>query len=456
MALKKKKNKPTRIERLHRLKKLGALFYRSLSWKNISLLLLSIALTVTEKYVGTEIPEMCDKVGKHREVAPYRRAVTEIVAMKFLEVTSHEMAHHIGYFAYASLAYNFKLKLFAMFMETDLDYHINRSGPETTGYLIRAGTYFYRLVEAVIERLIPTILQLCFTVPKLRKYGSKEVNIFLGLVSAFVLVTCLFVEFRTVYVKRRSRQSDKALAGATETFENYEATMLYCNQEKEKQKYRLREKRFYSLNKKVELITSAMKHTQKFFLLANILVFAYGKPEEDIKNGNNKRSLNSLMLYLTKLFGQLTTMGSFYYILMTSLANLDVSVEIEEQLEEFEIRNRRRTQQLIVSEGVLRFVGVGFSTSSFSVSNLNLTFTPGVTALIGQSGTGKTTITKFMVGITAPKEGTVEIDGTNILDVTPESLLSQVSIITQNIFLFNESLLENIRYARIDATDEEV
>ncbi|OIR56868.1 MAG: uncharacterized protein A8A55_2380, partial [Amphiamblys sp. WSBS2006] len=186
-----------RIERLHRLKKLGVLFYRSLTWKNISLLFLSIALTVTEKYVGAEIPEMCGEADKRREVGLYKRAVIVIAAMKLLELSSHETANYIGFFAYASLAYNFKLKLFAMFMETDLDYHINRSGPETTGYLIRAGTYFYKLVEAVMEKLIPTILQLCFTIPKLKKYGSKEVNIFLGLISAFVLVTCLFVEFRT-------------------------------------------------------------------------------------------------------------------------------------------------------------------------------------------------------------------------------------------------------------------
>lgn len=77
-------------------------------------------------------------------------------------------------------------------------------------------------------------------------------------------------------------------------------------------------------------------------------------------------------------------------------------------------------------------------------------------ALIGSSGAGKTTTAKLLLRLYDVSAGTISIDGQNIAGVTQESLRTSIAFVPQEPALFHRSLMENIRYGRQDATDEEV
>ncbi|HUC90682.1 MAG TPA: ABC transporter ATP-binding protein [Paenibacillus sp.] len=77
-------------------------------------------------------------------------------------------------------------------------------------------------------------------------------------------------------------------------------------------------------------------------------------------------------------------------------------------------------------------------------------------ALVGHTGSGKSTIINLLCRFYDPVEGCVLVDGTDIRDVTIESLRSQVGIVLQDTFIFSGTIRDNIRYGRLDATDEEV
>lgn len=77
-------------------------------------------------------------------------------------------------------------------------------------------------------------------------------------------------------------------------------------------------------------------------------------------------------------------------------------------------------------------------------------------ALVGETGAGKTTITNLISRFYDPTFGTIKIDGVDIRDVDIESLRSQMGIMLQDSFLFSSSIKENIRYGKLDATDEEI
>jgi ATP-binding cassette subfamily B protein len=77
-------------------------------------------------------------------------------------------------------------------------------------------------------------------------------------------------------------------------------------------------------------------------------------------------------------------------------------------------------------------------------------------ALVGHTGAGKTTLVNLLSRFYDPDEGTIRIDGVDIRSVTRASLRRQLGVVLQQSFLFSESVLENIRYGRLDATDEEV
>ena len=79
-----------------------------------------------------------------------------------------------------------------------------------------------------------------------------------------------------------------------------------------------------------------------------------------------------------------------------------------------------------------------------------------VTALIGPSGGGKTTVSRLAARFWDNNSGTITVGGMNVTDVEPEKLLSLYSIVFQDVTLFNNTVMENIRIGKKDATDEEV
>jgi subfamily B ATP-binding cassette protein MsbA len=92
-----------------------------------------------------------------------------------------------------------------------------------------------------------------------------------------------------------------------------------------------------------------------------------------------------------------------------------------------------------------------------AVQNINLSLEPGkLYALVGQSGAGKSTLFSLLLRFYDPDTGGVLLDGKDIRSMTQESLRSNIGIVTQDTFLFHETVKENIRYGRLDATDEEI
>jgi ATP-binding cassette subfamily B protein len=110
-------------------------------------------------------------------------------------------------------------------------------------------------------------------------------------------------------------------------------------------------------------------------------------------------------------------------------------------------------------KGEVRFEDVyfGYNEDLPVLKDVSLTAQPGKTiALVGPTGAGKTTIINLLTRFYDIDEGQIQIDGHNIRDIQQDSLRRKLGIVLQDTFLFAESVMENIRYGRLDATDEEV
>lgn len=115
--------------------------------------------------------------------------------------------------------------------------------------------------------------------------------------------------------------------------------------------------------------------------------------------------------------------------------------------------------QLMVNKGEIVFQQVYFTYhEGLKVfENLNVTIKPKQqVGLVGFSGSGKSTFVNLVLRLFEPQAGSINIDNQNILEVTQDSLRENVSMIPQEPQLFHRSLMENIRYGRLDASDDEV
>ena len=126
-----------------------------------------------------------------------------------------------------------------------------------------------------------------------------------------------------------------------------------------------------------------------------------------------------------------------------------------------EINLNEDKEKLNISEGNIIFKNVNFTYKSNPenkvLQNINTIFAGGkMTALVGHSGSGKSTLLNMIPRIYAPTDGIINVDDQDISKFSLASLRSQISIVDQNTTLFDDTVLNNIKYARPEATNEEI
>ena len=161
--------------------------------------------------------------------------------------------------------------------------------------------------------------------------------------------------------------------------------------------------------------------------------------------------------YIIGLSQQLWGLNRIIRNIYQSLADSRQMVEI--LLTDYEIKNAPDAKKLIVNKGEIVFndVSFDFGKDNEVLSNINITIKPGEkVAIVGPSGAGKTTFVRLIMRLYNLTKGKISIDGQDISGVAQDSLRENISFVPQDPILFHRTLLENIRYGRRDATDEEV
>ncbi len=159
--------------------------------------------------------------------------------------------------------------------------------------------------------------------------------------------------------------------------------------------------------------------------------------------------------YVQNFFRPIQTVAQMWTIAQSAFA----AAERVFALLDKEIELGDGAEQMPIIEGRVRFEDVSFAyDADVSVlDTVSLDASPGETiALVGPTGAGKTTIVGLLARFYDVNAGKITIDGNDLRDVTQYSLRSQMGTVTQDPFLFSGSVMDNIRYGRLDATDEEV
>ncbi|MCR4280829.1 MAG: ABC transporter ATP-binding protein/permease, partial [Candidatus Kaiserbacteria bacterium] len=164
-----------------------------------------------------------------------------------------------------------------------------------------------------------------------------------------------------------------------------------------------------------------------------------------------------IQIYILGLFNQIWGIGRNMRQLSDAFADATEMLDIMEL--PHGIQDVNGAKEMKVTDGAIVFENVGFEyhDSHEVLKNFGLVVQPHEkVALIGSSGAGKTTIAKLLLRLYDVTSGEIAIDGQNISQVTQESLRKSIAFVPQEPMLFHRSLMDNIRYGRQGATDEEV
>ncbi len=164
-----------------------------------------------------------------------------------------------------------------------------------------------------------------------------------------------------------------------------------------------------------------------------------------------------IQAYVITLVNEIWGFGRVIRRLSEAMA--DASEMTAVMLTPYEIQDAPNAGALSVTQGSVQFKNVTFNYSGkrSMFENLSLDIKPGEkVALVGPSGSGKSTLIKLLLRMYDINDGSIIIDGQDIKDVTQESLWNMVSLVPQDPVLFHRTIMENIRYGRPNASDDEV
>jgi subfamily B ATP-binding cassette protein MsbA len=187
-----------------------------------------------------------------------------------------------------------------------------------------------------------------------------------------------------------------------------------------------------------------------------VVIFWYGG-KEVLADRLTAGDLVAFIVYALNISRSVTQTSRLYTAVNTAAG---ASERIFDLLDEVpEILDKPEAKPMDEMEGQISFEGLSFSYEDDRriLKDISFNAKAGQTvALVGPSGAGKTTLLNLIPRFYDPQEGVIKVDGTRINDIKVRSLREHISIVPQEVHLFGTSIKENIKYGKLDATDEEV
>ena len=274
-------------------------------------------------------------------------------------------------------------------------------------------------------------------------------------VAVFYIVR-LRVQMRNASLKVKERVAE-INADIESSISGARVAKAFTNEEYEQEKFERGNKRFVHAKDGFYRYMGLFNSGMEFFIaMFNLVVLALGG-YLIYKSSLDPILLITFSLYIAAFIQPLKRLAAFTEVYILGMAGFSRFCEIMDI--EPEIKDRPNAKTLRNVRGDICFDDVTFAYESGKsvLSHVNLDIPAGRTlALVGPSGGGKTTLCHLIPRFYEQRSGTITIDGADTRDVTMQSLRQNVGIVQQDVFLFASSVLENIRYGRIDATDEEV
>ena len=347
--------------------------------------------------------------------------------------------------------------LFAHMQELSFDfYDRNRTGQ----LMARLTSDLFEVTELAHhgpEDLLTSVLTICGALFVMAKIQWR-LAVVVGLMIPVFLIVVMTMRRRMGKASRAAKEKTGHINQEIESsLSGVRTAKAFANEAVENARFGAANDAFKTSKREFHKAMGTFHSSVEFFLCSlNVIIIGFGGYY--VMNGQmDYRDLLTFTLYISSFVSPMRKLSGFSEMFANGFAGLSRFVEIMRT--EPAIQDKPDAQNLAHVKGEIRVEDVSFAYDGdlAVLHDVSLTVQPGETvAIVGPSGGGKTTLCQLIPRFYEVSSGSISIDGQDIRDVTQKSIHENIGIVQQDVFLFADTIFENIRYGKPDATMEEV
>lgn len=316
---------------------------------------------------------------------------------------------------------------------------------------------FETLFDSFAASFVPTVLYVVGAVSILFVH-NRPLGIMLGAWAILFAVFQVYVSRLRQPIRAERAEEDSALAGTfADAISNQNTITIFSGSKHEHENTKKAVGKWRKITLRSWVADDYIWGAQGFLMVLINVSLLYGAFRFWERGELTVGDFVLIQTYLIGIFDHLNSITRELRRVYDGFADAGEMVHIMQS--PHAVKDTTDARDLAINEGKIDFKDVQFRFNETRpiLNDLSLSIRGGEkVALVGPSGAGKSTITKLLLRLYDIDSGSIEIDGQNIAQVTQDSLRNAIAFVPQEPILFHRSLMENIRYGRRDATDEEV
>ena len=379
--------------------------------------------------------------------------VGRFLAFGFQQVRDDIFAR-VGQHAVRTLGY----RTFEHLHRLSLRFHLERRTGGLSRIIERGVKGIEIIVRFTLLQTIPTILEFVLVAFVIAfQFGVIYLVTLVVMMVLYLWFTVKATEWR-MSIRRAMNDSDtEANSKAVDSLLNYETVKYFNNETMESARFDRSMARYETAAIKTYVSLAVLNAGQMAIFTGGMLICMLMSAREVVAGTQTLGAFVMVNALLIQLYLPLNFIGTVYREIKQALVDIEQMFQLLEQ--DPEIADKPGAPDLDVSEGAIRFEDVRFAYEPNRpiLKGISLEVPAGKTvAIVGPSGAGKSTISRILFRFYEISSGSVTIDGQDIRDVTQNSLRRAIGMVPQDTVLFNDTIRYNIRYGRIDASDEDI
>jgi ATP-binding cassette, subfamily B, heavy metal transporter len=340
----------------------------------------------------------------------------------------------------------------------DLEFHLNRRTGGLSRDIERGTSGINFLMRFMIFNILPTLFELVVVIGIFYlNYGATFAGVIFVALVCYVVFSVIATEKRTRFVRDMNLADSATNNRAVDSLLNYETVKYFTNEQYEAGLYDKELANWENAKRNNRLSLFALNGGQAL-IVAVSMTWMLWLAARGVATG--VMSLGDFVLvnaFMMQLFIPLNFLGFVYREIKGALANIEHLFKLLG--EKPQIVQAADAVPLPAGLPGIEFAHVGFryNPEREILHDVNFAIAPGQkVAVVGPSGSGKSTLVKLLFRFHDCSEGVLRVGGMDVRQLQVQSLRRAIGIVPQDTVLFNDSIYNNVRYGRPDATDEEI